>query len=42
MRGRGVCVAGVMATATGGMHPTGMHSCFEMYLSYRDTRIKPS
>ena len=23
----GVCVAGEMATAAGGMHPTGMHSC---------------
>ena len=27
MRGRGVCVAGETATATGGKHPTGMHSC---------------
>ena len=24
---RGVCVAGEKATAAGGMHPTGMHSC---------------
>ena len=22
------CVAGEMATATGGTHPTGMHSCY--------------
>ena len=27
MRGRGACVAGETATAAGGMHPTGMHSC---------------
>ena len=27
MRGRGVCVAGETATAAGGTHPTGMHSC---------------
>ena len=26
--GRGECVAGVAATAAGGMHPTGMYSCF--------------
>ena len=24
---RGACMAGEMATAAGGMHPTGMHSC---------------
>ena len=23
----GACVAGETATAAGGMHPTGMHSC---------------
>ena len=28
MAGWGACVAGEMATAAGGMHPTGMHSCF--------------
>ena len=27
MRGRGVCMAGEMATAADGTHPTGMHSC---------------
>ena len=26
--GRGACVVGEMAIAVGGMHPTGMHSCF--------------
>ena len=25
--GAGACVAGEMATAAGGTHPTGMHSC---------------
>ena len=24
---QGACMAGEMATAAGGMHPTGMHSC---------------
>ena len=24
----GVCVAGEMATAVGGTHPTGIHSCY--------------
>ena len=28
--GRG-CVAGEMANAVGGMHPTGMHSCFHYF-----------
>ena len=27
VRGREACVAGEMATAAGGTHPTGMHSC---------------
>ena len=27
MAGRRVCVAGEMAVAAGGTHPTGMHSC---------------
>ena len=27
MHGRGTCVAGEMATAADGTHPTGMHSC---------------
>ena len=27
MAREGVCVAGKMATAADGMHPTGMHSC---------------
>ena len=27
MRGRGACVAGELATAAGGTHPSGMHSC---------------
>ena len=25
---QGPCMAGVMATAVGSTHPTGMHSCF--------------
>ena len=28
MTGEGACVAGEMATAAGGTHPTGMHSSF--------------
>ena len=31
MHGRGACVAGEMATAANGMHPTGMHSCFILF-----------
>ena len=27
MRGRGMCMAGEMATAADDTHPTGMHSC---------------
>ena len=27
MCGGGACVPGEMATAAGGTHPTGMHSC---------------
>ena len=27
--GEGRCMAGEMATAASGTHPTGMHSCFE-------------
>ena len=27
MHGRGACVAGEMATAADGTHPTRMHSC---------------
>ena len=27
MHGRGTCVAGELATAAGGTHPSGMHSC---------------
>ena len=27
---RGACVAGEMATAADGMHPSGMHSCILM------------
>ena len=30
MHGRGVCMAGEMATAADGMHPTGMHSRFDI------------
>ena len=26
----GACVAGKMAIAAGGMHPTGMHSCYRI------------
>ena len=28
VHGRGACVAGKTAIAAGGMHPTGMNSCF--------------
>ena len=28
VHGMEACVAGETATAAGGMHPTGMHSCF--------------
>ena len=28
MHVKGACVAGETATAADGMHPTGMHSCF--------------
>ena len=28
MRGRGACMAGEMATAADGTHPTGMRSCY--------------
>ena len=31
MHGRGACVAGEMATAEDGTHPTGIHSC-SLYL----------
>ena len=27
VHGRGMCMAGEMATAADGTHPTGMHSC---------------
>ena len=30
MCGRGACIAGEMATAVDGMHPTGMHSCYKL------------
>ena len=33
MCGRGACLAGEMATAADGTHPTGMHSCYTIYLS---------
>ena len=29
----GACMAGEMATAADGMHPTGMHSCFNFVVS---------
>ena len=29
VRGVGACVAGEMATAAHGTHPTGMHSCLQ-------------
>ena len=32
MHGRGVCMTGEMATAAGGTHPTGMHSCSTIIL----------
>ena len=28
MRDKGSCMAGETATAAGGTHPSGMHSCF--------------
>ena len=33
MHGGGACVAGETATAVGGTHPTGMHSCFHVLSS---------
>ena len=30
--GPGARVAGETATEAGGMHPTGMHSCLEIYV----------
>ena len=36
--GRRACMAGEMATAAGGTHPTGMHSCFCL-LSYFITEL---
>ena len=33
LHARGACVAGKTAIAVGGMHPTGMHSCFT-YVSH--------
>ena len=46
MRGRGcawqgVCMVGEMATAADGTHPTGMHSCFKLFISmYKIIRCK--
>ena len=47
MRGRGTCMVGwgggagmegEMASEAGGMHPTGMHSCFMTISSGNDPR----
>ena len=32
VRGSRACVAGETATAAGGTHPTGMHSCLHIFL----------
>ena len=34
MHGKGVCMAGEMATAVDGTHPTGMHSCSLIFLAF--------
>ena len=34
VHGQGACMAGEMATAAGGMHPTGMHSCWVVLKIY--------
>ena len=31
----GACMAGKTAIAVGGMHPTGMHSCFKLIFFHR-------
>ena len=33
-RGGGACVAVEMATAAGGTHPTGMHSCIYLFFTW--------
>ena len=32
----GACVTGEMATAAGGTHPTGMHSCWKYQTQYNN------
>ena len=34
-----VCMTGEMATAVGGTHPTGMHSCLHIYSSQMETNV---
>ena len=36
----GACMAGEMATAAGGMHPTGMHSCLHFFLNFWTNTVK--
>ena len=33
------CMTGEMATAVGGTHPTGMHSCLHIYSSQMETNV---
>ena len=40
--GRGACVAGETATAADGTHPTGMHSCSQLFLRSLITKTKLS
>ena len=39
---QGVCVAGEIATAAGGMHPTGMHSCCHKFYTNEGSKPKNS
>ena len=37
---KGGCVAGEMATAADGTHPTGMHSCYFINATARSKNIR--
>ena len=39
---QGVCMAGETATAADGTHPTGMHSCSQLFLRSLITKTKLS
>ena len=38
--GGGACMAGETATAVGSMHPTGMHSCWRLFLVMKQLGIE--